>query len=98
MQISANMTFIRSAGSSKRLILPVALFLIGLLSLPFAQMSRLSMMSGDVGDARLNNYFLENVYQFFAGNSDCFGISAFSGLSRMFWVFRTNYSGRRLST
>ena len=63
MQINAIMTFIRNAGSSKWLILPVALFLIGFLLLPFAQMSRLAMMPGDVGDARLNNYFLENVYQ-----------------------------------
>ncbi len=34
------------------------------------QLRGLAMMPGDLGDARLNNYFLENVYQFFAGNSD----------------------------
>lgn len=28
------------------------------------------MMPGDIGDARLNNYFLENVFQFLLGDSD----------------------------
>lgn len=43
-----------------------AAFLIG----PVAQSNYLTMMPGDIGDARLNNYFLENIYQFFAGRSD----------------------------
>lgn len=45
-------------------------FLLIFLLIPFSQSNYLSMMPGDIGDARLNNYFLENIYQFFAGSSD----------------------------
>lgn len=34
------------------------------------QLDGLKMMPGDIGDARLNNYFLENIFQFVKGNSD----------------------------
>ena len=46
------------------------LLLVTLAAVPLAQMHGLKMMPGDVGDARLNNYFLENIYQFLAGRSD----------------------------
>jgi hypothetical protein len=36
---------------------------------PVLQSERLSLMPGDLGDARLNNYFLENIYLFFSGES-----------------------------
>lgn len=45
-------------------------FLLG----PMGQLNYLTMMPGDIGDARLNNYFLENIYQFFAGPANRFGI------------------------
>jgi hypothetical protein len=48
----------------------IVVFLISFLLVPFAQSNYLSMMPGDIGDARLNNYFLENVYQFFSGHSE----------------------------
>ena len=44
----------------------IAAFLLG----PIAQSNFMAMMPGDLGDARLNNYFLENIYQFFAGRND----------------------------
>ncbi|MHC8604046.1 hypothetical protein ACYVVD_02665 [Arenicellales bacterium IMCC58067] len=37
---------------------------------PFAQFNSFTHMPGDLGDARLNNYFLENIYQFFFGSSE----------------------------
>lgn len=45
------------------------IFSIAFLLVPFAQSSFLAMMPGNLGDARLNNYFLENIYQFLAGHS-----------------------------
>ncbi len=50
--------------------LPIAAFLCALLAVPLRQLRGLEMMPGDIGDARLNNYFLENVYAFLAGGSD----------------------------
>jgi hypothetical protein len=47
-----------------------AIFLLFFFFIPFSQLSNLSLMPGDVGDARLNNYFLENIYLFFKGKSD----------------------------
>jgi len=46
-----------------------AIFLIAFISLPLSQLNFLNSMPGDIGDARLNNYFLENIYQFFFGTS-----------------------------
>ncbi len=43
-----------------------AAFLLG----PGAQYWFADAMPGDIGDARLNNYFLENIYLFLAGRSD----------------------------
>lgn len=47
----------------------VCLFLIAFLAEPFVQLAQLSIMPGNIGDARLNNYFLENIYQFFKGGA-----------------------------
>lgn len=44
-----------------------ALFLITFLAVPYAQLDHLSKLPGDIGDARLNNYFLENIYQYLQG-------------------------------
>ena len=46
------------------------IFLAAFLFLPFRESMSLSKMAGDVGDNRLNNYFLENIYLFLAGRSD----------------------------
>jgi len=45
------------------------LFLVAFIAGPYAQLDHLLMMPGDIGDARLNNYFLENIYLFIQGNS-----------------------------
>ena len=47
-----------------------AIFLLFFFFIPFSQLSHLSLIPGDLGDARLNNYFLENIYLFFKGKSD----------------------------
>lgn len=47
----------------------LCLFLASFVFGPFAQLHYFAMMPGDIGDARLNNYFLENIYQFLAGRS-----------------------------
>ena len=49
---------------------PAIIFLCSFLLLPLTQLNGLSMIPGDIGDSRLNNYFLENIYQFFIGRAD----------------------------
>jgi hypothetical protein len=48
---------------------PSLMFLFAFLSIVVSHFGILSMMPGDIGDARLNNYFLENIFQFFVGNA-----------------------------
>lgn len=50
--------------------IPIAFILLSLFFLPIYRFGLLTNMPGDIGDARLNNYFLENVFQFFYGHSD----------------------------
>lgn len=54
----------------RTLWLPSLVFLFAFLGIPVVQLAGLKMMPGGLADARLNNYFLENIYQFLAGNSD----------------------------
>ena len=54
---------------SRNYIMPISWFLVAFLAIPFDQLARFSMMPGDIGDARLNNYFLENIYQYLCGHS-----------------------------
>ncbi|MCC4117944.1 hypothetical protein LLG90_21550 [Aromatoleum toluclasticum] len=49
---------------------PVAIFLLMFLFVPVLQLDGFALMPGDLGDARLNNYFLENIFQFFTGGTD----------------------------
>ncbi len=51
-------------------LMAFAVFFLFFAAGPWLQMSGLRNMPGDVGDARLNNYFLENIYQFLSGNSE----------------------------
>lgn len=51
-------------------IIPILMILFGFIFIPLQQLSMLSMMPGNIGDARLNNYFLENTYQFLIGGVD----------------------------
>jgi hypothetical protein len=50
-------------------VLPAALFAVAFFLVPYAQLNGLELIPGDIGDARLNNYFLENVYQYVLGNA-----------------------------
>jgi hypothetical protein len=50
--------------------IPLSLFAFAFLLIPVSHFKGLNLMPGDIGDARLNNYFLENVYQFLKGNSE----------------------------
>jgi len=49
---------------------PILILASAIVLVPLLQLQFFDAMPGDVGDARLNNYFLENVYQFFFGKSD----------------------------
>jgi len=49
---------------------PLILFLVAFALIPFKELNGFNMMPGNLGDARLNNYFLENIYLFFLGKSD----------------------------
>jgi len=55
--------------SKKAGFLVVSIFLLAFILGPITQHHGLELIPGDYGDARLNNYFLENIYQFFLGNS-----------------------------
>lgn len=46
------------------------IFICAFVAIPLRQLHGLALMPGDIGDARLNNYFLENIYQFFFGESE----------------------------
>ena len=48
---------------------PGILLLAAMALLPLNHLNYFELMPGDIGDARLNNYFLEHVYQFFLGTS-----------------------------
>ena len=50
--------------------IPLALFILTFLLLPVTMLAGLEKMPGDIGDARLNNYFLENIYQYLCGETD----------------------------
>jgi len=56
----------------KRLVnslLPIFVFALAFCLVPLRLYDGLSLMPGDIGDARLNNYFLENIFQFFSGQA-----------------------------
>lgn len=55
--------------------LPLFVFIIFFAGIPVKQLVPdaqllFKMIPGDFGDSRLNNYFLENIYQFLTGNSE----------------------------
>lgn len=67
-------------------------FLLG----PVVQLNFMTMMPGNIGDARLNNYFLENIYQFFAGCSESlWNLGLYHSLTCL--VFQTISLGQLLS-
>ena len=51
-------------------LVPISLFAISFFLTPFTLLDHLTLMPGDPGDARLNNLFLENIYEFIVRRSD----------------------------
>lgn len=55
--------------TQKNGLLVISVFLVAFILGPLRMHNGLELIPGDFGDARLNNYFLENIYQFFLGSS-----------------------------
>ena len=53
-----------------KLWIPILFVVLQLISISIFHLGFFSLMPGDICDARLNNYFLENVYLFLLGRSD----------------------------
>jgi len=45
------------------------IFAVAFLAVPYTQLDHMLLMPGDIGDGRLNNYFLENIYRYIQGQS-----------------------------
>ena len=56
----------------RRIVIPVSIFIFGFTLIPLKQFRGLTLMPGDLGDARLNNYFLETLYLRLTGELDSF--------------------------
>lgn len=56
-----------SRPSSLAVLVPLAVFAVFFASGPLLQLEGLRLMPGNIGDARLNNYFLENIYLWLSG-------------------------------
>lgn len=54
---------------SKNLLIPSLLFLVVFIAGPIRELDFLALLPGDIGDPRLNHYFLENIFQYFFGNA-----------------------------
>lgn len=52
-----------------KIAIPLTAFLFAFMLIPLSQLGMLDMMPGNIGDARLNNYFLENIHQVMVGGS-----------------------------
>jgi hypothetical protein len=48
----------------------IVAFVIAFWAIPIRQLDGLQFLPGDIGDSRLNNYFLEHVYQFVIGKAE----------------------------
>jgi len=59
----------RMAQRTRTIVAVGAVFLAFFVLGPLAHLRFFHLMPGDLGDARLNNYFLENTYQFLLGRS-----------------------------
>lgn len=56
--------------SGTKKCIPLALLILTFFLLPVTMLAGLEKMPGDIGDARLNNYFLENIFQYLCGRTD----------------------------
>ena len=57
------------ARATAAIALPFVFFAVAFFASPFGTLGNLTLMPGNIGDARLNNYFLENIYLFFSEGS-----------------------------
>jgi len=55
---------------NKEIYAVLLVFTLAFYFIPVSQFNGLVLMPGYIGDARLNNYFLENVFRFLTGESD----------------------------
>jgi hypothetical protein len=62
-------------------ICPIVFFVFAFMLIPYRLLHGFDLVPGDIGDSRLINWLLENVYQFFAGKSDSLWHPGF------FWPF-----------
>ena len=49
-------------------IIGIVMLAVAFLLIPFLQLDGLDRIPGNLGDSRLNNYFLEHIYLFLFGN------------------------------
>lgn len=85
-------------------IISCAVFLSAFVVVPLRMYDGLDLVPGDFGDARLNNYFLESIYQFFGGRvpslwhlSFFFPFPWISGLSDNLFGSSPVYIGARVA-
>lgn len=83
---------ILSSKKSSTLIL-WGVFIIAFLLGPVRMLQGLDLMPGDFGDSRLNNYFLENIYQYILGNTQSLVHLNFFGLFPYVLGFSDNLFG-----
>lgn len=58
--------------SQRKMLIPVLICISSFIFIPLKQFRSLTLMPGDLGDARLNNYFLETIYLRLTGELDSF--------------------------
>ena len=63
------MNFKKWPGTNQQWLVPLTLFIAAFLAGPLYQFHGLSRMPGNLIDSRVENYFLENIFQFLNGNS-----------------------------
>jgi hypothetical protein len=62
-------SFLTAIKSKRIVFFPILAFVVAMLMGPYFQLGQFRMLPGDIGDSRLCNYFLENIYLYFSGKS-----------------------------
>lgn len=82
---------------SLAVLTPIIFFAVAFVAVPWLQFRNLEFMPGDIGDARLNNYFLERVFLWVTGKSDSFWNMDFFFPFPLVGGFSENHFGSALS-
>jgi hypothetical protein len=53
-----------------KILIPLMVFVLAFVLVPLSHLDMLNVMPGGIGDASLNNYFLENIYQFVVSGTE----------------------------